>query len=155
MTSSKKYWNKPFLYRLRVAVSILLLLSAACLIFIFGLRAVFSNPDIITIGVVLPYSVFWLIFPYFYIANEHKNTFVYYQFEYEQLAIRFPFFLVKTIPYQTIKEITIRQYTKGQVIEIYYENDIIEVSSDIIDYEEFKEKLQQNCQDINIEFIEE
>jgi hypothetical protein len=155
MKNPKKYWNKFFLYRLRVAISIMLLLPVAFIFFLFGLRAIYNNPTIISIGLGLPFVSFWLVFFYYYITNEHKNTFVYYQFEYTQIVIHIPFFVLKRIPYQTIKEITIRQYNKGQVIEIYYDNDIIEVSSDIIDYEDFKEKLQQNCQDINIGFIEE
>lgn len=155
MTSSKKYWNKPFLYRLRIVISIALLLPVSVIFLFVGLRAIYNNPTIISIGLGLPYFVFGVLILGVYFFSKYGNAIMYYQFTDRQIIVGIPFFVLKRIPYQTIKEITILQYNKGQVIEIYYEKDIIEVSSDIIGYEEFKEKLRQNCQNINIEFIEE
>lgn len=154
--SSKKYWNKPFSYRLRIAISIALLFPVTVLFLFVGLRAIYNNPNFITIGLGLPYFVFGVLILGAYLFSEHGKAIMYYQFIDRQIIVGIPFFVLKRIPYQTIREIIIREYSsKYQVMEIEYENGLIEIDSEISDYEEFKEKLQQNCQGIIIEYIED
>jgi intracellular septation protein A len=72
--SSIKYWNKPFLYRLRVAISIALLLSVSVIFLFVGLRAIYNNPNFITIGLGLPYFVFGVLILGAYFLVVVKNV---------------------------------------------------------------------------------
>lgn len=155
MINPKKHWHKPLTTRLKVITNIALGMFVATVFLVSVLREVLNNPNLITIGLGLPFCLVGLMVAYFKIADEAKETFTYYQFTTDSLVKKIPFF-TEHINYQVIQEIIERKYSpKYAVLEIEYaENNLLEINSKLIDYEEFKINLITNCGLKIVEVIE-